>query len=445
MFDLRSLPPELQVSIRLAGVVTAGSLADTLTGIERTRDPRPDEPVLSARFATEVHDAEPGARVEIAGVELAPRASCAAYVIVRVTGPLPAGSEHRFDVQQISARWEDELGYPTPLVGGSTFVVRIAGEAPEIPAEPALHEHELVDVDILPFMPPWMVAHVERQQLASGKRIPSADTTPAPIPPSQGSSRLHMASVDNIVQNWSYLDDDWPAHGDPTALLHAGHCQPAGDLDLLDRHPIGLWYDEGPGRWAVFNEDLQPMSKATFAVLLARGKRSWLHHSNAANTAGNSTYLDHPNINGDPHALLTVTPSWGPAGGAGVYLASNIGTWYDDGRAQWAIFTQDLVSIPVGVAFTVTSHPTDLVDAVLHVATGWNTFDTASTIDAGPLNGRPEATPIATACWNPGGGTGVYVDTPLGMAYDERSGRWVVHALGETPLPEQSAFVVTTA
>ena len=57
-------------------------------------------------------------------MELAPFGFCAALISIRNAGRLPAGNRYRFEVQQeVSGR----------VVGGSTFVIPVAGEKDKPP------------------------------------------------------------------------------------------------------------------------------------------------------------------------------------------------------------------------------------------------------------------------------------------------------------------------
>jgi len=74
-------------------------------------------------------------------------------------------------------------------------------------------------------------------------------------------------------------------------------------------------------------------------------------HRATTNISGNVTTIDHPLCNGDPNAMLIVTPNWNPGGSGGVYNNHPIGVYYFSSR--WAIFNQDLAAIPTNSAFNV--------------------------------------------------------------------------------------------
>jgi hypothetical protein len=64
--------------------------------------------------------------------------------------------------------------------------------------------------------------------------------------------------------------------------------------------------------------------------------------------------IDNSLTNGDPNAILIVTPNLNPAGGsaaAGVYDGNPIGVWYDG--AHWEIFHENGAAMTVGAAYNV--------------------------------------------------------------------------------------------
>jgi hypothetical protein len=83
----------------------------------------------------------------------------------------------------------------------------------------------------------------------------------------------------------------------------------------------------------------------------------FVHRATEENVSQNSTYIDHPISNGNPDAILVVTPNWNPEGSPGIYNAHPIGVWYDSEAQRWAVFNQDLADMPVEAAFNVRLHP----------------------------------------------------------------------------------------
>jgi hypothetical protein len=81
----------------------------------------------------------------------------------------------------------------------------------------------------------------------------------------------------------------------------------------------------------------------------------FIHQATADNIPvgiGYATVIDHPLTNGDPNAVLIITPNWNPGGSSpGIYNNHPIGVVYIQGK--WRIFNQDNANLAVGAAFNV--------------------------------------------------------------------------------------------
>lgn len=168
-------------------------------------------------------------------------------------------------------------------------------------------------------------------------------------------SFVHRATSETVVANSSYVNHPW-ADENPNAILSVERVsEPTGDSD--DAHNTGVWYDAPRGgKWAVFNQDLAPMSEGTtfdVTVWEEPGGDAFVHRATPANIADNSTYVDHPSTNRNPDAVLLVTPNWNPGGGAGLYGDHPVGVLYDAEEERWAIIYEDLAPMPEGAAFNV--------------------------------------------------------------------------------------------
>jgi hypothetical protein len=80
---------------------------------------------------------------------------------------------------------------------------------------------------------------------------------------------------------------------------------------------------------------------------------AFVHDATAENVSANSTYLDHPLLNGNPNAVVYVTQNWNPGGSGGKYNDHPIGVWYNGSRDRWAIFNQDREPMPEDASFNV--------------------------------------------------------------------------------------------
>jgi hypothetical protein len=72
---------------------------------------------------------------------------------------------------------------------------------------------------------------------------------------------VHHATPENISENWTYLDH--PLINDkPNAILYVTqNWNPGGGRSgTYNDHPIGVWYHDDRGRWAIFNQDEAAMA-----------------------------------------------------------------------------------------------------------------------------------------------------------------------------------------
>jgi hypothetical protein len=80
---------------------------------------------------------------------------------------------------------------------------------------------------------------------------------------------------------------------------------------------------------------------------------AFVHTSTDDNITANSTYLDHPLLNGNPDAVVYVTQNWNPSGSGGTYNDHPVGVWYNENREMWAVFNQDRAGMPRDASFNV--------------------------------------------------------------------------------------------
>ena len=191
---------------------------------------------------------------------------------------------------------------------------------------------------------------------------PEQTTAAGDVPPDEsGASFVHRATDENSRGDYTYLSD--PAiDGDPDALVMvAGSANPeGGDRGATYGHNIGVWYEPGAQKWAIFNQDLAAVpAGATFRVVLPPASESFVHRARLDNNVGQTTYLDDPLTNGKADALVSVTQNWNPGGGGGVYNDHPVGVLYDEDVQKWAIYNRDGASMPDGAAFNVAVSDSD--------------------------------------------------------------------------------------
>jgi hypothetical protein len=81
---------------------------------------------------------------------------------------------------------------------------------------------------------------------------------------------IHRATSESIAENSTYLENRL-INANPEAILFVTqNWNPGGESSTYNEHPIGVWYDSGRQRWAIFNQDRAAMPEgAAFNVLVA--------------------------------------------------------------------------------------------------------------------------------------------------------------------------------
>lgn len=181
-----------------------------------------------------------------------------------------------------------------------------------------------------------------------------------------------------------------------------------------------------------------------FAAFGSTQFRSFIHETNASNTFGFNSVLDHPDLNGDPNRRFIVQPVFNPNGSfTGPFNPNHVGLFYSTSTGKWSIQNQDaLEPIPLSSKFFVLLPDSGDVGLV-HVLTAENTTGSITTIDHALLNGSPVGRLVATWVRNPGGGTGPELDAGFSVSYTlADGGRWQVRTADGSDLPLGGAFNV---
>jgi hypothetical protein len=252
-----------------------------------------------------------------------------------------------------------------------------------------------------------------------------------------GASFVHLTTAGNSAGAATFLDH--PALNDnPGAMVFV--TVNAGGDGLQHSSPIAVRYDSAAARWAIVNQDGAAMPAGVRFNVLAAGSDSgsFLHVATLANSNLAWTYLDHPQTNDNPNALILATPR-----DAGVANRHNIATWYSEYSHKWAIVNQDLAVMPAGAAFNVLV-VNGSAGALMHRANLANILGSATFFRQRRATGNPLALVFITACYNPGGGQGTYNDHPIGVDYVLTLGTyfWSVANQDNAPINSGAAFSV---
>ncbi len=160
----------------------------------------------------------------------------------------------------------------------------------------------------------------------------------------------HIHDSGNAGYDETYLDHPL-INGNPDALLFT--TQNWSPHDVYNNRINAVSYDTQSAQWVVNNYafEFDPMNEnAAFNLLIADEDEAFTHVATAANSSGNVTTIDHPDLNGNPHAHAFVTMDWNYSGCCNSNL-HNIGVYYAANR--WRIYNQDLAAMPAGATFNV--------------------------------------------------------------------------------------------
>jgi hypothetical protein len=159
------------------------------------------------------------------------------------------------------------------------------------------------------------------------------------VPNPDTSVFVHKATVGNILSHSTVIDY-------PLTNLN-----PGGVGGAYDDRPIGVFYDGS--KWRIYNEDgsAMPVGAAfnVFVPTASPGVGVFVQTATGINSGANFTMIDNALANGNPNAILLVTPNYNPGGVGGTNANFPIGVGYvgDVGIGRWAIINQNGVSSPI--------------------------------------------------------------------------------------------------
>ncbi len=244
---------------------------------------------------------------------------------------------------------------------------------------------------------------------------------------SVGTAFVHIAHSANTTSTSTYIDHPL-TDGHPNAIVFVTpNYNPGGVGGTYEDHRIGVWYDAGASKWAIFNQDSAAMATdEAFNVLIPpAGSNVFVQTASVANISAEATTIDNALINNNPNAMLFVTPNYNPGGSGGTYDNHPIGVRYSSSSQRWSIFNEDFAAMPVNAAFNVFVSPTDS-GAFIHRATLANIFENWTDIDSPITNNNPNLLLFVTPNLNPGAIGGIVENHNIGVFYDSGVKKWSV-------------------
>lgn len=267
---------------------------------------------------------------------------------------------------------------------------------------------------------------------------PTATATHAPPPPAPPYF-VQTATAGNSSYDYTKINNSL-INGNPNAILMATpNWNPGGTGRVYDNHPIGVYYYANT--WAIFNQDRTaiPVGAAFNVWVVPSSDHPFVWKATSASLGSDYTVIDNATTNGDSTGWLLVTPNWNPPGSGGIYDNHPIGVFYTGGK--WAIFNQDLASIPVGASFNVVN--VESIGGYQATATSYNSSGDYMTLPAALTSGSSHALIFITANWNPNGGSSdVYNNHNTGVWWTGT--QWAIFNQDVTPIPNNAAFNTTT-
>lgn len=254
-----------------------------------------------------------------------------------------------------------------------------------------------------------------------------------------------VVTADAVTNNWVTFSQPLLDNNDAAIVFATPLYQVPGTTTFLEYdRPYGVWYDGSAGRWTVYNQgagiSMSPYVNAAFMLQVqGLGPNVFRHTTTAGNISSDATYLNHPLSNGNPNALVFVTPTF--ITGGMTYNNHHIGVFYDTGDAQWGIYNQSSAAMPVGTAFNVQVLSSDSY-TYLHTVNSGNrragTSDHITNLNHFALNNNPRARFTVTQRYNPTGA--VRNNNPIGIWYDASAGIWAIYNQDGDQMPLNALF-----
>jgi len=122
---------------------------------------------------------------------------------------------------------------------------------------------------LVPYLRGELASFGQGEPAPSGQGEPMSveQGDPAPSGVALDAVFVHRATPDNISANSTYLDKDL-INDNPDAILYVTpNWNPGGEGSTYNDHATGVWFDAERQRWAIFNQDREPMPEgAAFNV-----------------------------------------------------------------------------------------------------------------------------------------------------------------------------------
>ena len=173
-------------------------------------------------------------------------------------------------------------------------------------------------------------------------------------------------------------------------------------------------------------------------AMVAQGQ-FFVHTATPASISADASFIDHPDLNGNPAAKILISHNWNPPGSTGVYNDNNTGVFYSNSQNQWGVYNESgaamvpdsSYNVYIGDGPHVYEHIADLANQAPN--------DVYSVLNHPDLNNNPDAKVVLTTYYNP---NGLRNDHPYAVWYDGGTNRWNIFGEDLGTLPLDTAFFV---
>lgn len=169
-----------------------------------------------------------------------------------------------------------------------------------------------------------------------------------------------------------------------------------------------------------------------WAVTLGMAQENfYVHTTTAENILSSVSFLDHPDLNGNPNANPITSHCW-DCSGTGADNNNTTGVYYDPSTERWSVFKEDGSEMAVGKTFFVYIPSSDYSFKITNPSENVYLH-----LNHPQLNGHPEKSVVMNNEFK-----AVYNDKNCGFWYNSDVDNWVIYDNGGGALPAQASFVI---
>jgi hypothetical protein len=253
-----------------------------------------------------------------------------------------------------------------------------------------------------------------------------------------GAKLLQVASSSNISSNWTELNHASLNNRPFARVMATQNWRTSGPYN---NHNVGVWFNSGSGRWAIYNEDAAAMTVgAAFNVQIEGGQLTTTAYS--GNIGNTYVQFDHPLTTFFPSMQVWAMHNFNPPQATALRNPHATGVWFNG--TKWGVFNEDSVT-PTDQSFNFlvqTATDASRTDtAFRHTATTANIVGQSTIITNSATDGKSGARLIVTHNWNPTEDSpGTFDNHPIGVWFNGT--KWAIFNEDLATMPKNASFNV---